>query len=61
MHHLRTMASWECDRETWRTWLPVEDREVRQGQEAVQTDLNRSVTQAAGLMLGDVGGVYQRS
>jgi hypothetical protein len=58
MEHLLTVASWECDSATWRTWLPVEDRELLKGQEEVQTKLNLSVTQAAGLMLGDAGGVY---
>lgn len=58
MQHLITVASWEWDGESWRTWMPVEDREILKGQEAIQTELNRSVCQAAGLMLGDVGGVY---
>lgn len=58
MQNLLTVASWESDGGSWRTWLPVEDRELLKGQEAVQTPLWRSVNQAAGLMLGDVGGVY---
>lgn len=58
MDHLLTVASWEWDGATWRAWMPAEERELLRGQETIQTELNRSVNQAAGLMLGDVGGVY---
>ena len=58
MQHLLTVASWESDGESWRTWLPVEERELLKGQEAHINELTCSVTEAAGLMLGDAGGVY---
>lgn len=55
MQHLLTVASIETDAESWRTWGPIEDRKSVDGQESYP---DRSVSEAAGLMLGDVGGVY---
>ncbi len=48
--HLLTVASWEFDGESWRTWLPVEDRT---GSGWAETADN-----PAGLCLGDAGSVY---
>lgn len=50
MEHLLTVASWEYDGESRRTWVPVEDR--------IDGEPDRAALDAAGLMLGDVGGVY---
>jgi hypothetical protein len=50
MEHLLTVASWEFDGESWRTWLPVEDRTDSGWAEAADNP--------AGLCLGDAGGVY---
>ncbi|MFF4581826.1 DUF1963 domain-containing protein [Streptomyces sp. NPDC001389] len=52
MEHLLTVASREFDGESWRTWLPEEDR-TPDGDYP-----DRSVSDPAGLCLGDVGGVY---
>ncbi|SFB87773.1 DUF1963 domain-containing protein [Streptomyces aidingensis] len=54
MEHLITVSSWECDGESWRTWLPTEDRVIENGRETRR----QGVINAAGLMLGDAGGVY---
>lgn len=58
MDHLLTVASWEYDGESWRTWLPVEDRGVVDGQETHRWEEGLAAHAAAGLMLGDAGGVY---
>ncbi|OOC55089.1 MULTISPECIES: YwqG family protein [Nocardiopsis] len=58
MDHLLTVASWEYDGESWRTWLPVEDRAVVDGEESWRSERGRAAQDSAGLMLGDVGGVY---
>ncbi|MFI0790026.1 DUF1963 domain-containing protein [Streptomyces lydicus] len=50
MEHLLTVASWEFDGESWRTWLPVEDR--------TDSGWTEAADNPAGLCLGDVGGVY---
>ncbi|PSF38220.1 hypothetical protein C7H19_07040 [Aphanothece hegewaldii CCALA 016] len=47
MEYLLTIASCECDAATWLRWLPIEDR----------IGWDNSVTQAANLMLGDMGSV----
>ncbi len=52
MEHLLTVASWEFDGESWRTWLPVEDR----APDGDRPDW--SLSESAGLCLGDAGGVY---
>ncbi|MEU4342311.1 hypothetical protein AB0H00_13745 [Nocardia sp. NPDC023852] len=58
MHHLLTVASWEYDGESWRTWLPIEDRAVDDAQEPWRSEQGKAAWDAAGLMLGDAGGVY---
>lgn len=58
MRHLLTVASWEYDGESWRTWLPIEDRPVDDTQAPGRFDPGRAALDAAGLMLGDAGGVY---
>ncbi|MFE7234687.1 hypothetical protein ACWCRF_27520 [Streptomyces sp. NPDC002405] len=50
MEHLLTIASWEFDGESWRTWLPVEDR--------TDSGWTEAADNPAGLCLGDAGGVY---
>ncbi|MFH7600644.1 DUF1963 domain-containing protein, partial [Streptomyces racemochromogenes] len=50
MDHLLTVASWECDGASWRTWLPLEDRGA-DGSRAVPVD-------PTGLDVGSVGSVY---
>ncbi|MEU8465709.1 hypothetical protein [Streptomyces sp. NPDC029003] len=50
MDHLLTVASWECDGASWRTWLPLEDRD-EDGSRAVPVD-------PTGLDVGSVGSVY---
>lgn len=58
MDHLLTVASWEFDGESWRTWLPVEDRDgIDVEKDRFPTDAD-DAQNAHGLMLGDVGGVY---
>lgn len=44
MEHLLTFESTESDAGSARAWTPVEDREVRY--------------ESAGMMFGDMGGVY---
>ncbi|MEU4496306.1 DUF1963 domain-containing protein [Streptomyces sp. NPDC023998] len=58
MEHLLTVSSWEYDGESWRTWLPLEDRAVIDGQESFRSEQGLAAQEAAGLMLGDAGGVY---
>ena len=58
MDHLLTVASWEYDGESWRTWLPVEDRAVVDGEDTSRSGQGLAAQDAAGLMLGDAGGVY---
>ncbi|MFG2337387.1 DUF1963 domain-containing protein [Streptomyces yangpuensis] len=48
--HLLTVASWECDGDSWRFWLPLEDRD-EDGGRAVPVD-------PTGLDIGGVGSVY---
>ncbi|UNO38814.1 DUF1963 domain-containing protein [Streptomyces sp. MST-110588] len=60
MDHLLTVSSREFDGESWRTWLPLEDRPGT-GTGAVlglDYDERRRIQGAHGLMLGDMGGVY---
>lgn len=49
---------WEYDGESWRTWLPLEDRAVIDGEESFRSEQGYAAQKAAGLMLGDAGGVY---
>ncbi|MFI2506472.1 DUF1963 domain-containing protein [Streptomyces sp. NPDC018972] len=58
MDHLLTVASWEYDGESWRTWLPLEDRGVVDGEDTFRCEQGLAAHHAAGLMLGDAGGVY---
>ncbi|WP_329570999.1 DUF1963 domain-containing protein [Kitasatospora sp. NBC_01266] len=57
MAHLLTVASWEYSGGAWRAWLPLEDRTLVDGQETCG-EVGRAAMDAAGLMLGDAGGVY---
>ncbi|MFI1815215.1 DUF1963 domain-containing protein [Streptomyces sp. NPDC020422] len=50
MSHLVTVASWECDGASWRTWLPIEDRD-EDGGRAIPVD-------PTGLDIGGVGAIY---
>ncbi|MFI7273875.1 DUF1963 domain-containing protein [Streptomyces sp. NPDC049879] len=54
MDHLLTVASREYDGESIRTWLPVEDRREVDGRQRASEEASTG----AGMMLGDVGGVY---
>ncbi|MFD8010863.1 DUF1963 domain-containing protein [Streptomyces sp. NPDC058955] len=56
MEHLLTVASWEYDGASWRTWLPEEDR-TGDGR-AVGGPRDDGAHNPAGLELGDAGGVY---
>ncbi|MFD3686310.1 DUF1963 domain-containing protein [Nocardiopsis sp. NPDC058631] len=58
MDHLLTVASWEYDGASWRSWLPVEDRPTVDGGEPWCSEQGRAAQNPAGLMLGDSGGVY---
>ena len=58
MQHLLTVSSWEYDGESWRTWLPVEDRGGATGRESSVPREGHAVREAAGIMIGDAGGVY---
>lgn len=58
MQHLLTMSSWEYDGESWRTWLPVEDRGGATGKEKLSPKQGHAVRESAGIMIGDAGGVY---
>ncbi|MEY9858495.1 hypothetical protein ABH935_004110 [Catenulispora sp. GAS73] len=60
MEHLLTVDSWEFDGSTWRTWLPVEDRGGATGREnrAPREAVGSAVSEAAGIMIGDAGGIY---
>ncbi|MFJ9854395.1 DUF1963 domain-containing protein [Streptomyces sp. NPDC101150] len=56
MQHLLTVASWEFDGESWRTWLPEEDR--GDDNDAAGRRWDPDAHNPAGLCLGDAGGVY---
>jgi hypothetical protein len=58
MEHLLTISSWEYDGESWRTWLPVEDRGTDSGEEGWRAHWNKDAHSPTGIMLGDAGGVY---
>jgi hypothetical protein len=57
MEHLLTVASVEYDGESWRSWMPVEDR-PKKGASPFEPGRSRAAQTAAGLTLGDNGGVY---
>ncbi|MCX5300320.1 DUF1963 domain-containing protein [Streptomyces sp. NBC_00193] len=54
MDHLLTVASWEFDAESCRTWLPSEDRT----NDPEGRGWDATTRNPAGLCLGDAGGVY---
>lgn len=60
MRHLLTVASWEFSRGDEKRWIPVEDRPVMTGWGFDSPDDHpwRTIQNPAGLMLGDVGGIY---
>ncbi|MGQ4271625.1 DUF1963 domain-containing protein [Nocardiopsis changdeensis] len=58
MEHLLTVSSWEYDGESWRTWLPAEDRETDSGEEGWRAHWNKDAHSPTGMTLGDAGGVY---
>ncbi|WP_331769827.1 DUF1963 domain-containing protein (plasmid) [Embleya sp. NBC_00888] len=58
MEHLLTVASWEWDGESWRTWLPVEERRSDDGPDFPRNEAAEAGHNPHGLMLGDAGGVY---
>ncbi|WP_030275151.1 hypothetical protein [Streptomyces sp. NRRL B-24484] len=58
MDHLLTVSSWEYDGESWRTWLPVEDRDEETGREKKGATGKETAHNPADLMIGDAGGVY---
>ncbi|MFE4361539.1 DUF1963 domain-containing protein [Kitasatospora sp. NPDC056800] len=58
MEHLLTVSSWEYDGQSYRTWLPLEDRDDETGEERRDADGGRGAHSPAGLMIGDAGGVY---
>ncbi|WP_258017470.1 DUF1963 domain-containing protein [Streptomyces noursei] len=58
MDHLLTVPSTEFDGESWRTWLPLEDRPTTGTVLDLDYDERRKVQNPSALMLGDMGGVY---
>jgi hypothetical protein len=54
MDHLVSFSSWEFDGETWFRWLPVEERDVLEGD---NEERNR-VQNAPNWMFGDAGNLY---
>ncbi|MDA2808258.1 hypothetical protein [Nocardiopsis suaedae] len=56
--HLLTVASWEFDGGSWHTWLPAEDRPADPQADVFTIEPASSAQDAAGVMLGDVGGLY---
>ncbi|MFF0410558.1 DUF1963 domain-containing protein [Kitasatospora sp. NPDC004745] len=58
MDHLLTVSSGEYDGESYRTWLPLEDRDSETGEEREDATGGRGAHRAARLMIGDAGGVY---
>ena len=60
MQHLLTVASWEFSRGDEKRWIPLEDRPAMAGwgfNSSVEHPW-RALQNPAGLMLGDVGGIY---
>lgn len=60
MVHLLTVASWELSRGDDRRWIPLEDRPAMEGWGFDSPDGHpwRAIQNPAGIMLGDVGGIY---
>lgn len=60
MEHLLTVSGWEFSRGDEKRWIPVEDRPAMAGWGIHSREDHpwRAVQNPAGLMLGDVGGVY---
>ncbi|WP_033354289.1 DUF1963 domain-containing protein [Kitasatospora aureofaciens] len=58
MDHLLTVSSWEYDGLSYRTWLPLEDRDSETGEERRDTTGGRGAHSPAQVMFGDAGGVY---
>ncbi|MEV6306364.1 hypothetical protein AB0M02_43620 [Actinoplanes sp. NPDC051861] len=60
MEHLLTVASWEFSRGDEKRWIPVEDRPAMAGWtwDAADDHPSKPIQNPAGLMLGDVGGIY---
>jgi hypothetical protein len=57
MTHLLTIASWECDGESWRRWVPVEEVPLdRRREDAPREAFAHSAD--AGLSLADAGSMY---
>jgi hypothetical protein len=57
MQYLLTVSSWEYDGESWRTWLPIEERGNATGRESIAPVTALPAHHAAGLRLGDAGSV----
>lgn len=59
LEHLLTVSSFEYDGESWRTWLPKEDRpEIDDGRDPHYGERSSSAHDATGLDLGDGGMIY---
>jgi hypothetical protein len=60
MEHLLTVASWEFSRGDEKRWIPLQDRAAMAGWGFNSSDDHpwRAIQNPAGLMLGDVGGIY---
>ncbi|WP_204082651.1 hypothetical protein [Asanoa ishikariensis] len=60
MAHLLTVASWEFSRGDEKRWIPLQDRPAMAGWDVAGSDDHpwRHIQNPAGLMLGDVGGIY---
>ncbi|MEU9009047.1 hypothetical protein AB0D12_04515 [Streptomyces sp. NPDC048479] len=58
MAHRLTISIRKYDGASWPTWLPLEDRAVVDGEETFRSEQGRAAQKAAGLMLGESGGMY---
>ncbi|MBC3841117.1 DUF1963 domain-containing protein [Streptacidiphilus sp. 4-A2] len=58
MRHLLTVGSAEFDGASWQSWLPLEDTPASGTVLDLPYEDRDRVQRAAGLMLGDMGGVY---
>jgi hypothetical protein len=58
MEHLLTVTGVEFDGESWRTWLPVEDTPATGTVLDLPYEERTRIQRAAGLMLGDMGGIH---
>jgi hypothetical protein len=57
MTHLLTIASWECDGESWRRWVPVEEYPLDRRRDPKPGDAMAHLHDAE-LMLGDAGSMF---